>query len=75
MAGLLNYAEHRALIGRRPDRKADGVPLLEDQGLRVYRAIADLQWRLAWGLIAVFGIRPAELGCCRADGDTYRWLA
>jgi len=45
VAGLLNYAVgRRALIGRRPDRKADGVPLLDEQGLRIYRATAGC-WR------------------------------
>ena len=83
VASLLSYAvkacgadarwlppvDRSDLIGKRADRKPDGVPLLDDQGLRIYRAIADPQWRLAWGLLLCFGLRPVELGCCRADGD------
>ena len=59
----------RELTGKRADRKEDGTPLLDDQALRIYRAIASPQWRLAWGLMICFGIRPVEIGCCRADGD------
>lgn len=62
-------ADRRELIGKRADRKPDGVALLDHQGLRIYRVIADPKWRLAWGLMICFGLRPAELGCCRAEGD------
>ena len=62
-------ADRKDLIGKRADRKPEGVALLDDQGLRIYRAISDPQWRLAWGLMVCFGIRPVEIGCCRVDGD------
>ena len=62
-------ADRKDLIGKRADRKPEGVALLDDQGLRIYRAIADPQWRLAWALMVCFGIRPVEIGSCRVDGD------
>jgi integrase len=62
----------RELVGRRPSPKESGVPIRDDQGLRIYRAIEDPQWRLAWGLLVVFGLRPAELGACKAEGQALR---
>ena len=59
----------RELIGKRADRKDDGTPLLDDQALKIYRVIASLQWRLAWGLMICFGIRPVEIGCREQPGD------
>ena len=65
-------ASRRELIGRRGQAKHQGVPLRDDQALRVYRAIVDPRWRLAWGLLVVFGLRPAELGVCQAEGSVLR---
>lgn len=62
-------AERGDLVGKRQDRKQDGVPLLDDQGLAIYRAIPDPQWKLAWGLLVAFGLRPAEIDHCRPEGD------
>jgi len=85
-AGLLRFAVQRCgaaeqwlppadlspWVGKRRDRKSDGVPLLDDQALRIYRAIGDPGWRLAWGLLVVFGLRPAELDHCRPEGGALR---
>ena len=60
------------LVGRRLERADDGTPLLDHQLLRLYRAISDPQWRLAVGLAGVFGLRPVEIGCCRAEGGGLR---
>ena len=62
------------LVGRRLERADDGTPLLDHQLLRLYRAIPDPQWRLAVGLAGVFGLRPVEIGCCRAEGAALRVL-
>ena len=62
----------KALIGKRPTPKPDGVPLLDDQALRIYRSIPNPQWRLAFGITVCFGIRPGEIGCCRAENGLLR---
>ena len=62
-------ADRSDLIGKRQDRKQDGVPLMDDQGLAIYRAISDPQWKLAWGLLVCFGLRPAEIDHCRPESD------
>jgi hypothetical protein len=65
-------ASRRELVGRRAEPKAPGAPIRDDQALRVYRAIEDPRWRLAWGLLVTFGLRPAELGVCKAEGQALR---
>jgi integrase len=65
-------ANRLELVGRRPEPKVPGAPIRDDQALRVYRAIEDPKWRLAWGLLVVFGLRPAELGVCRPEGQALR---
>lgn len=55
-------------MGKRRDRKSDGVPLLDDKALRIYRAIGDP----GWGLLVAFGLRPAELDHCRPKGGALR---
>ena len=62
----------KPLVGNRLDAKRQGTPLRDDQFLRLYRAIEDPRWRLAAGLMGVFGLRPAELTGCRAVGGRLR---
>jgi integrase len=64
-----NYSD---LIGVRAESKTPATPLLDDQVLRLLAGVSDPQWRLAVGLAAVFGLRPVEFGCCRADGSVLR---
>ena len=59
----------KPLIGRRLEAKQAGTPLRDDQFLRLYEAVGDPRWRLAVGLLGVFGLRPAELEHCRAEGN------
>jgi len=65
-------ANMQEVIGRRQERKEPATPLLDDQLLRLHRAVEDPQWRLALGLAGVFGLRPVELGCCRPEGGALR---
>ena len=60
------------LIGKRIDRAEPATPLLDDQLVRLYRAVPDPRWRLALGLAGVFGLRPIELACCRPEGPGLR---
>ena len=64
--------DYRDLIGRRPQAKLPATPLLDYQFLRLYEAIQDPRWRLAIGLLGVFGLRPAELECCRPEKTALR---
>lgn len=64
--------DYRDLIGRRLQRKQPATPLLDEQFLSLYNAIQEPRWRLAIGLLGVFGLRPAELGCCRAEEGVLR---
>lgn len=64
--------EVKALVGKRPAAKPDGVPLLDDQALRIYRSMENPAWRLAFGLTVCFGLRPGELGGCRPEGGLLR---
>ena len=48
------------------------VPLKDEQFLALLDAIEDPRWRLAVGLVGVFGLRPVELNYCRPDGDGLR---
>ncbi|MEB3264970.1 MAG: hypothetical protein VKJ66_11420 [Synechococcus sp.] len=57
------------LVGRRQHSKPDSTPLLDHQLSRLLEGIPDGRWRLAVGLIAVFGLRPVELRYCRASND------
>lgn len=59
--------DYRDLLGRRLQRKPPATPLLDEQFLGIYSAIEEPRWRLAFGLLGVFGLRPAELGCCRVE--------
>jgi integrase len=59
--------DHRDLIGKRQQRKPPATPLLDHQFLSLYQAVQDPRWRLAIGLLGVFGLRPAELECCRVE--------
>lgn len=65
----LNYKD---LIGRRLQRKQAATPLLDEQFLSLYNAIQEPRWRLAIGLLGVFGLRPVELGCCRVEEAVLR---
>jgi integrase len=60
--------DYRDLIGRRQERKQPAMPLLDQQFLTLYEAVQEPRWRLAIGLLGVFGLRPAELECCRVEG-------
>ena len=62
-------ANLKPLVGRRLDAKRAGTPLRDDQFLRLYEAIEDPRWRLAVGLVGIFGLRPAELEHCRPEGN------
>lgn len=64
--------DYRDLIGRRLQRKQPATPLLDEQFLSLYNAIQEPRWRLALGLLGVFGLRPAELGCCRVEEGVLR---
>lgn len=57
----------KTLIGRKLEQKTPATPLLDDQALRVYRAIPDPKWRVAFGLMVTFGLRPAEIPLVRPD--------
>ena len=48
------------------------IPLKDEQFLALLDAIPDPRWRLAVGLVGVFGLRPVELNYCRPDGDGLR---
>jgi len=52
--------------------QGQAVPLMDDAFLRLYDSIPDPRWRLAIGLLGVFGLRPVELRYCRRDGDALR---
>lgn len=60
------------LVGYRLDSPTTGTPLLDEQLLRLLCGISDPRWRLAVGLAGTFGLRPAELGCCRPEGNALR---
>jgi len=62
----------KALIGRKLEQETPSTPLLDDQALRVYRAIPGPKWRLAFGLMVVFGLRPAEIPLCRPENGALR---
>lgn len=62
----------KALIGRKLEQETPSTPLLDDQALRVYRAIPDPKWRLAFGLMVCFGLRPAEIPLCRPEKGALR---
>jgi len=64
--------DYKDLIGRRLQRKQPATPLLDEQFLSLYNAIEEPRWRLAIGLLGVFGLRPAELGCCRVEEGVLR---
>jgi integrase len=59
--------DYRDLIGRRQERKQPATPLLDHQFLSLYEAVQEPRWRLAIGLLGVFGLRPAELEVCRPE--------
>jgi integrase len=59
--------DYRELIGRRLKRKQPATPVLDHQFLQLYEAVQDPRWRLAIGLLGVFGLRPAELEFCRVE--------
>ncbi len=67
-----NKQTRRALIGRKVEQDTPSTPLLDHQALKVYRAIADPKWRLAFGLMICFGLRPAEIPLCRPEGSALR---
>lgn len=48
------------------------IPLKDEQFLALLEEIPDPRWRLAVGLVGVFGLRPVELNYCRPDGDGLR---
>ena len=62
----------KALIGRKVEQDTPSTPLLDRQALKVYRAIPDPKWRLAFGLLVCFGLRPAEIPLCRPEGGALR---
>lgn len=64
--------QRQELIGRRLAPEEPSTPLLDDQALRVYRAIPDPKWRLAFGLLVCFGLRPCELPACRPENGALR---
>ena len=64
--------DYRDLIGERQQRKPPATPLLDHQFLSLYEAVQDPRWRLVIGLLGVFGLRPAELECCRVEQMTLR---
>lgn len=64
--------DYRDLIGQRQEPKQPATPLLDHQFLALYQAITDPRWRLAVGLLGVFGLRPVELGCCRVEKGRLR---
>lgn len=67
-----NKQARKALIGRKVEQESPSTPLLDDQALRVYRAIPDPKWRLAFGLMVAFGLRPAEIPLARPENGALR---
>ena len=57
------------VIGTKPKGSKKPSSALRDvDALRVYEAIQDPRWKLAFGLTVCFGLRPAEVLTCRAEG-------
>lgn len=52
--------------------QGQAVPLMDDAFLELLDSIPDPRWRLAVGLLGVFGLRPVELRYCRAEGSALR---
>ena len=63
----------RELVGRKPKgSKKRSTALRDIDALRVYEAIPDPKWKLAFGLMVTFGLRPAEVMACRPEGGRLR---
>ncbi len=50
-------------------KRQGSTPLKDHQLARLIEGIPDPRWRLAVTLAGCFGLRPVELGHCRANGD------
>lgn len=50
-------------------QRQGSTPLKDHQLVRLLEGIPDPRWRLAVTLAGCFGLRPVELGHCRANGD------
>lgn len=61
------------LVGTRPrGSKKKSTALRDVDALRIYRAIPDPKWQLAFGLMVCFGLRPVEVLGCRPEGGRLR---
>lgn len=63
----------KELVGSKPKGKKKKASALRDvDALLVYRQIQNPKWQLAFGLMVCFGLRPAEVLCCRPEGGRLR---
>lgn len=67
----------KPFVGDRDTRRADGVPLTDDQILKLLEGLpqdeAGHRWRFAVQLMAAFGLRPVELMHLRVAPDGVVW--
>jgi len=67
----------KPFVGDRDTRRADGVPLTDDQILKLLEGLphdeAGHRWRFAVQLMAAYGLRPVELMHLRVAPDGVVW--
>lgn len=67
----------KPFVGDRTTRRADGVPLTDDQILQLVEGLpqdeAGRRWRFAVQLMAAYGLRPVELMHLRLQPDGVVW--
>jgi len=67
----------KSFVGDRNTRRADGVPLTDDQILKLLEGLphdeAGHRWRFAVQLMAAYGLRPVELMHLRVAPDGVVW--
>lgn len=61
--------DKKDLVGKKPKGSNKKATALKDvDALRVYEDFQDPKWKLAFGLMVAFGLRPCEVLHCRPEG-------
>lgn len=60
------------IVGTKGTTKQAPTAISDIDGLRVYHSLEDPRWKLCFGLLLVFGLRPVELHHCRAEGGVLK---